>query len=99
MRRTAPAPDRVDAVRIEIEVGVPPADAFEVFTSEIGQWWHLNRAIIDQMRADCAAADVDLLFLYVPTVRWREFPMLERHLESVGAGFIDLRGSGVSRRS
>ena len=45
MRRTAPAPDRVDAVRIEIEVGVPPADAFEVFTSEIGQWWRRGREL------------------------------------------------------
>ncbi len=56
----------------------------------VGEWWTLNRAILEAIRADCRANGVPVLFLYVPTREWHSFPTLRSYMQRVGANFIDL---------
>ncbi len=42
-----------------------------------GEWWHLNRALIERMIDDCQAAGVPIAFVHIPTTSWRSFPALK----------------------
>jgi len=55
-----------------------------------GEWWHLNAAILDQIRDDCHSAGVPALFIYIPTRDWGAFPTLRSYMASAQANFIDL---------
>lgn len=54
------------------------------------EWWHLNEALLDRLRATCAEHGVPVVFVYVPTPEWRPFPTLARYMERVGATYVDL---------
>jgi len=56
----------------------------------IGSWWEPNRAILDAMRADCAAAGTPVLFVYLPMAKGLRFPALSAYMEETGASFLDL---------
>jgi hypothetical protein len=60
----------------------------------VGGWWHLNEAILDRMRLACEKEGVELLFVYIPTDEWREFPSLNRYMERVRANYIDMSKDG-----
>ena len=55
-----------------------------------GEWWHLNAAIIQQIRADATAQDVPTVFVWIPTYYWPQFPALRTHMTRQGANYIDL---------
>lgn len=63
-----------------------------------GEWWLLNEAILDAMRADCDKSRTALLFLYDHPRALRGFPVLRRYMNRVGAHFIDLTGEVSSAR-
>jgi hypothetical protein len=56
----------------------------------IGEWWQLNRAILDAIRADCHAAGTRVLFVYLFTAGHRPFPALAGYMQATSADFIDL---------
>jgi hypothetical protein len=60
----------------------------------IGEWWSLNRAILDHIRSDCAAAGITPLFVYIPTDELGEFRSLNSYMRKVGANFIDMAENG-----
>jgi hypothetical protein len=60
------------------------------FRLPVGEFWHLNRALLDALREDCRAAGVPVLFVYVPYTSWKSFPTLRRYMEATGASFLDL---------
>lgn len=55
-----------------------------------GEWWYLNAAILDQIRADCAAHGTALLFVRLPTMRRVAFRTLGTHLREAGVDYLDL---------
>jgi len=55
----------------------------------LGEWWTLNEAILDAIRADGEAAGVPVLFVHVPPKEWRRFPTLSRYMERAGALYVD----------
>lgn len=55
-----------------------------------GEWWFLNEAILDALRADCRGSGTPVLFLYHPSKAWRPVPTLRGYMARVGANFIDL---------
>jgi len=55
-----------------------------------GEWWRLNAALLDALRADCAAAGVPLLLVYVPTPERRPFPTLAAYASRAGLHYVDL---------
>ena len=56
----------------------------------IGSWWELNRAILDEIRAESRAAGVRVLFVYLPTHELRTFPALPVYMQANAADFVDL---------
>jgi hypothetical protein len=56
----------------------------------VGQWWHLNAAILDKIRLDCAAQDTPVLFVYLPSKHWRPFPTLAAYMNDAEANYLDL---------
>ena len=63
----------------------------------IGEFWNVNRAIIDAIRADCREAGARVLFVYLPTRELRTFPALHRYMEASGADFVDLGNAPLSQ--
>jgi hypothetical protein len=55
----------------------------------VGRWWTLNAAILDAIRADCAAATVPVLFVRLPAWEDEVFPSLGRYLRETGASYVD----------
>lgn len=62
----------------------------------IGEWWALNKAILDQIQADCRAQGVPVLFVHIPSKRWEQFPTLRAYMQRTGAYFVDLRDGMAS---
>lgn len=56
----------------------------------VGEWWNLNAAVLDQIRADCAVSDVPVVFVYIPTKEWQQFPSLRDYMRRTHANFIDM---------
>ena len=56
----------------------------------IGTWWELNRAILDEIRADAEAAGSRVLFVYLFTRKPRPFPGLTKYMQATSADFVDL---------
>jgi len=56
----------------------------------LGEWWHLNEAVLDRIRADCAAARVPLVFVYIPTKEWGHFPTLRDYVRRTQSNLIDM---------
>jgi len=56
----------------------------------LDEWWSLNEAILDAMRADCRDAGVRVLFVYMPSKNWRSFPLLGAYMKRTAADYIDL---------
>lgn len=56
----------------------------------VGRWWSVNAAILDAIAADCKAANVPVLFVYLPTRGGRSFELLARHMRASGRRFLDL---------
>jgi hypothetical protein len=56
----------------------------------IGGWWELNRAILDEIRADGRSSGVRVLFVYLPTRSPRPFPALADYMQATSADFLDL---------
>lgn len=56
----------------------------------VGEWWSLNRAILDAIQADCRQRGVPLLFVYLPAKEWSHFPEIRSYMTRVGARFVDL---------
>ncbi|MFH0943908.1 MAG: hypothetical protein V2A76_01815 [Planctomycetota bacterium] len=55
----------------------------------IGEWWSLNRAFLDAIRAECDQAGCPVLFLFLPSNRWQRFPALEEYMQACGANFVN----------
>ena len=55
----------------------------------IGRWWSLNAAILEAMRADCAAAGVPVLFVHLPEPGEGVFPSLARSMAESGAAYVE----------
>jgi hypothetical protein len=56
----------------------------------VGEWWDLNRALLDAIRADANAAGTRVLFVYLFTQKPRPFPALLDYMRETSAGFVDL---------
>ena len=57
----------------------------------LGEWWRLNRDILDRLRTDCQRSGVPVVFVRIPSQRSRpRFEVLHRHMQRVGAQFLDL---------
>jgi hypothetical protein len=61
----------------------------------VGEWWTLNAAILDAIRADCDATGTPVLFVYLPGKDARAFPTLSAHMRRRGAPFLDLGQPGT----
>ncbi len=59
-------------------------------TRPVGQWWHLNAALLAEMRRDAAAAHVPTVFVRLPMAKPVAFPLLQAHMDRVGATYLDL---------
>lgn len=55
-----------------------------------GEWWYLNRALIERMIDDCNAANVPITLVHVPTLSWHGFPALGELCEARGVPWLDL---------
>ena len=55
----------------------------------VGRWWTLNAAILDAIRADCAAAEVPVLFVRLPAWDDEVFDSLGRYMRETGAHYVD----------
>jgi len=62
----------------------------------IGEWWQLNRAILDAIRADCREAGTRVVFVYLPTRELRTFPALRRYMLETRADFVDLGNQPIT---
>ena len=62
----------------------------------VGEWWTLNRAILDAVRADCREAGARVLFVYLPTREPRTFASLAAYMASTEADFVDLGNQAPS---
>lgn len=60
------------------------------FRRPFGEFWHLNEALLDAIRADCREAGVPVLFLYFPYRSWNTFPTLQDYMERTDANFVHL---------
>jgi hypothetical protein len=58
------------------------------------EWWRLNKAILERIRADCAAAGVPVLFVYMPTEKFELFPLLQEYMQQSHANLIDMTATG-----
>jgi hypothetical protein len=57
---------------------------------QVGEWWSLNALILDNIRADCAAAGVTVVFLWIPEgASMASFPSLENYMKNCGAEFVN----------
>lgn len=54
-----------------------------------GEWWHLNRALLERMISDCRTAGVKIAFVHVPTISWRGFPALGEFCAEQRVPWID----------
>lgn len=54
-----------------------------------GEWWELNRTLLERILSQARTAGVDVLFVHVPNREWRGFPALGRFLRGEGASFLD----------
>jgi len=68
------------------------------YSRPISEWWYLNEAILDELRATCEARGVPVVFVYVPTPEWRSFPTLARYMERTGATYVDLTEGAPGQR-
>jgi hypothetical protein len=55
----------------------------------VGGWWNLNAAILDHIQRDCAAAEVPVVFVFIPDDHWTPFPSLRDRMRELSANFID----------
>jgi lysophospholipase L1-like esterase len=62
----------------------------------VGEWWTLNAALLDAIRADCDTAGTPVLFVYLPGKGARAFPTLSTHMRRTGAAFLDLGQPGTA---
>ena len=69
---------------------VRSSDRWLGYRFPVGNFWNLNRAILDQLQADCKQRQVPLLFVYIPTKDSPPFPMIRKYLRASGANLIDL---------
>lgn len=56
----------------------------------LGSWWTINAAILQRIALDARARGVPVLFVRLPSMGQREFATLSRHMDSIGAHFLDL---------
>ncbi len=61
----------------------------------VGEWWHLNCAIIDKIDNIGNKNDFKVLFVYHPTRTWRSFPMLDKYMEKSNYDFINIRKAPI----
>ena len=54
------------------------------------EWWHLNIAILQQIRADANMQRMQVLFVLIPTYYEPRFPALNAYMKQQGLRFIDL---------
>jgi hypothetical protein len=55
----------------------------------IGDAWHLNRAMLDDMSRNAAAAGIPILYVHIPLKTLDPFPALAAHLKATGAYLLD----------
>jgi hypothetical protein len=68
------------------------------FRWPVGEFWHLNEAILDAMRKDCAEAGVPVVFLFIPFRSFHPFPMLQDSMARAGAAFLYLSAAPPDER-
>jgi len=61
----------------------------------IGKWWHLNHEIIDKINKIGHDNNFKILYVYLPTRSWRNFPMLEKHMKKNNYNFINIRKAKI----
>lgn len=61
----------------------------------VGEWWHLNREIIDSISKIGNSNNFKILYIYLPTRSWRSFPMLEKHMKRSNYDFINIRSAKI----
>jgi hypothetical protein len=65
------------------------------YSYPVGNWWKVNRAIIDSVQADCDRAGTRVLFVRLPTQGTRPpFDVLHHHMQERGHAFLDLAVPG-----
>lgn len=79
--------------------GARRADAWLGRRYGIGNWWRLNRHILDEIRADCSKAGVRVLFLHVPYRGGQTFPALARYMHETQSDYIDGNNVFESRQA
>ena len=60
------------------------------YRKPLSEWWYLNEAILDLIQRECDAAGIPVLFVYLPTPEWRDFPTMANYMSDRGANYIDL---------
>ena len=64
------------------------------------EWWHLNIAILQQIRADANMQRMPVLFVLIPTYYEPRFPALNAYMKQQGLRFIDLsEAQGFDRQT
>ena len=61
----------------------------------IGDWWILNRAIIDKIHKIGKENNINVMYIYLPTREWNNFPMLEKHMKGNNYDFINIHKSEI----
>jgi hypothetical protein len=64
------------------------------FRLPVGEWWHLNAAILSAIQRECERSGVRVLFVRMPLRDWKDFPMLRSFMRQSGASYIDLVEAG-----
>ena len=64
----------------------------------VGEWWRLNAALLDAIDEDCRAGSVPVLFVYLPSNRWRRFATLSGYMARKDLHFVDVSRHPAERR-
>jgi hypothetical protein len=54
-----------------------------------GNWWKLNKALLEEMNAEGNKERIPLLFIYIPDKKRNSFPALNRYMEENKYPYID----------
>jgi len=65
------------------------ASRWLVYRVPVGEWWPLNEAILDSIRADCHANGTPVLFVYHPSSALRPIPLLRSYMRRAEANYVD----------
>ena len=81
--------------RTKVWMALATFSRFLAFHVPIGEWWNLNEAILDNIRAEALKHQVPVLFVRIPEKNfpeknWLKFQTLSSYMKRVKANYLDL---------